>query len=280
MEALVSTEWLAKELGAVDLRVVDASWFLPTDGRNPRAEFEAAHIPGAVFFDIEEIADTGAGLPHMLPSQEKFASRAQGLGIGDGNRIVVYDNSPYRSAARAWWMFKLFGVHQVAILDGGFQKWRAEDRQVESGKPAIRHRHFSVWQDKTLVRDLAAVRANLNSRAEQVLDARSAGRFQGKDPEPRPGLRAGHIPGARNLPSSTLFNEDGTYKTGDALRALFVDAGIDLDKPVITTCGSGITACTLLFGLHMLGKKDVSVYDGSWAQWGGLPDTPVVTGQA
>jgi thiosulfate/3-mercaptopyruvate sulfurtransferase len=278
MESLVSTAWLAGELGAIDLRVVDATWFAPADGRGARAEFEAAHIPGAVFFDIEEIADTGAGLPHMLPTQEKFASRAQSLGIGDGNRIVVYDNSPYRSAARVWWMFKLFGVHQVAVLDGGFQKWRAEDRATESGKPAIRHRHFSVWQDKTLVRDLAAVRANLTSKTEQVLDARSAGRFQGKEPEPRPGLRPGHIPGAKNLPYGNLFNEDGTYKLGQSLKAEYEAAGIDLAKPVITTCGSGITACTLLFGLHLLGKKDASVYDGSWAQWGGLPDVPVVTG--
>lgn len=280
MNPLVSTEWLASELGKNDLRIVDATLFLPEHARNARSEFEAAHIPGAVFMDLDEIVDTSSGLPHMLPASEKFASRMQALGLGDGSRIVVYDNSPLKSAARAWWMLNVFGAHEVAILDGGFAKWQAEGRGVESGKPVVRHRHFTAWQDNSLVRTLDQMVDNLKTKAEQVLDARSAGRFAGTDPEPRAGLRGGHMPGARNLPAGELFNEDGTWKQGDALRAAFTNAGIDLDKPVVTTCGSGITASSLAFGMHLLGKKDVGLYDGSWAEWGGRSETPVVTGAA
>ena len=280
MDPLVSTEWLASELGKSDLRVVDATLFLPDHQRNARAEFEAAHIPGAVFMDLDEIVDTASGLPHMLPSAEKFASRMQALGLGDGSRIVVYDNSPLRSSARAWWMLRVFGAHEVAILDGGFAKWQVEGRPIESGKPVVRHRHFTVWQDNSLVRTLDQMVDNLKTRAEQVLDARSAGRFEGRDPEPRAGLRGGHMPGARNLPYGELFNEDGTWKRGDELRAAFQRAGIDLDKPVVTTCGSGITAAVLAFGMHLLGKKDVGLYDGSWSEWGARTDAPVVTGAA
>jgi len=280
MNPLVSTEWLASELGKNDLRIVDATLFLPEHARNARSEFEAAHIPGAVFMDLDEIVDTSSGLPHMLPASEKFASRMQALGLGDGSRIVVYDNSPVKSAARAWWMLNVFGAHEVAILDGGFAKWQAEGRGVESGKPVVRHRHFTAWQDNSLVRTLDQMVDNLKTKAEQVLDARSARRFAGSDPEPRAGLRGGHMPGARNLPSGELFNEDGTWKQGDALRAAFTNAGIDLDKPVVTTCGSGITASSLAFGMHLLGKKDVGLYDGSWAEWGGRSETPVVTGAA
>ncbi|MGK2284779.1 3-mercaptopyruvate sulfurtransferase [Pedomonas sp. V897] len=278
MDALVSTEWLAGELGANDLRIVDASWHMPAENRNARAEFEAAHIPGAVFFDIDEIADTSSPLPHMLPSPEKFASRAQALGLGDGSRIVVYDNSDLRSSARAWWMLRVFGAHRVAILDGGFQKWQAEGRPVESGKPVVRHRHFTPWEDRSAVRTLEQMKANLTTKAEQVLDARSASRFAGAEPEPRPGLRAGHIPGARNLPYRQLLAEDGTFKRGEDLRAAFEQAGIDLSRPVVTTCGSGITAAVLAFGLHLLGHDKVALYDGSWTEWGSQPDTPVVTG--
>lgn len=278
MDALVSTDWLAKELGADDLRIVDASWHLPTVGRNARAEFEAAHIPGAVFFDIDEIADTSSNLPHMLPSPEKFASRMQALGLGDGSRVVVYDNSDIRSAARVWWMFHVFGQHQVAILDGGFQKWQAEGRPIESGKPVVRHRHFTAWMDQGVVRNLSQMKANLTTKAEQVLDARSAARFAGSEPEPRPGVRPGHIPGAANLPFTELFRDDGTYKTGDELKAAFDKAGVDMSRPVVTTCGSGVTAATLAFGLHLLGHNKVALYDGSWAEWGSQADTPVVTG--
>lgn len=277
MTSLVTTEWLAGELGKSDLRVVDASWFLPADGRDARGEFETAHIPGAVFFDIDEVADTSSPYPTMLPSPEKFASRMQAMGLGDGCRVVVYDNSPYRTAARAWWTMRVFGVHQVMILDGGFQKWRAEGRPVESGKPVVRHRHFTVWHDPALVRSLKDMIVNLTSKQEQVIDARSASRFQGRDPEPRPGVRPGHMPGALNLPYTELMNEDGTYKTGDALKAAFDAIGIDFTRPVVTTCGSGITASAVAFGLHLLGHTRVSVYDGSWAEWGAQPSTPVVT---
>lgn len=280
MDALVSTEWLAAELGKSDLRVIDASLFLPDHGRNARAEFEAAHIPSAVFMDLDEIVDTSSALPHMLPPAEKFASRMQALGLGDGSRIVVYDNSPLKSSARAWWMLNLYGAHEVAILDGGFAKWQAEGRGIESGKPVVRHRHFTVWKDSALVRTLDQMVDNLKTRAEQVLDARPAGRFTGADAEPRAGLRGGHMPGARNLPHGQLFNEDGTWKQGDELRAAFTDAGIDLDKPVVTTCGSGVTAAVLAFGMHLLGKKDVGLYDGSWSEWGAGANTPVVTGAA
>ena len=280
MDPLVSTEWLASELGKNDLRIVDASLFLADHGRNARGEFEAGHIPGAVFMDLDEIVDTSSGLPHMLPPPEKFASRMQALGLGDGSRIVVYDNSPLKSSARAWWMLGVFGAHEVAILDGGFAKWQAEGRGVESGKPVVRHRHFTVWQDKSLVRTLETMLDNLKTKAEQVLDARPAGRFTGSDPEPRAGLRGGHMPGACNLPHGQLFNADGTWKRGDELRAAFTQAGIDLDRPVTATCGSGVTGAVLAFGMHLLGKKDVGLYDGSWSEWGAQANTPVVTGAA
>jgi thiosulfate/3-mercaptopyruvate sulfurtransferase len=280
MESLVSTDWLAAELGASDLRIVDATFVLPSDGRTPRKEFEAAHIPGAVFFDIDDISDSSNPLPHMLPSPEKFASRCQSLGIGDGNRIVIYDNSPYRSAARAWWMFDYFGAHSVAILDGGLGKWQAEGRAIEGGTQNVRHRHFTVQPDVLLVRSFEQMKTNLATKAEQVLDARSTARFKGLEAEARPGVRSGAMPGALNLPYGSIFNEDGTYKKGDALQAIFEASGIDLAKPVVTTCGSGITASTLAFGLHLLGKKNVAVYDGSWAEWGSKSDAPVVTQSA
>ncbi len=280
MDLLVSTEWLAAELGKTDLRVVDASLFLPADGRDARAEFEASHIPGAVFLDLNEVSDTTSALPNMLPSSEKFASRMQSLGLGDGSRIVVYDNSPYHSSARAWWMLNVFGAHDVAVLDGGFTKWKSENRQVESGKPVVRHRHFTAWIDKSGVRDLGQMLDNLKTKAEQVLDARSSSRFAGSEPETREGVRPGHIPGSRNLPQGQLFNADGTWKQGDELRQAFTDAGVDLDKGIVTTCGSGITAAVLSFGLALLGKKDVGLYDGSWTEWGSQANTPVVTGGA
>lgn len=278
MDLLVTTEWLAGELGKTDIRVIDATMFLAGHGRNARAEFEAAHIPGAVFFDIDEVADLSSPLPHMLPPAEKFASRMQALGLGDGSRIVVYDNSPLRSAARVWWMLMLFGAHEVAILDGGFGKWQAEGRQQESGKPVVRHRHFTVWADGSLVRDARQMTENLRTKGEQVVDARSAGRFAGTDPEPRAGLRGGHIPGSKNLPFDLLLNDDGTYKTPAAIKALFADAGIDLAKPLVATCGSGVTSAVLAFGAALVAGAKVAIYDGSWSEWGASPHNPIVTG--
>jgi thiosulfate/3-mercaptopyruvate sulfurtransferase len=278
MNPLVTTEWLAAELGKTDIRVIDATLFLAQHGRDARAEFESAHIPGAVFFDIDEVSDTTSPLPHMLPPPEKFASRMQALGLGDGSRIIVYDNSPLRSAARVWWMLTLFGAHEVAILDGGFAKWVAEGRATESGKPIVRHRHFTVWADKSLVRDSKQMTENLRARTEQVVDARSAGRFAGTDPEPRAGLRSGHIPGSKNLPYDQLFNEDGTYKTPEAIKAAFDASGVDFSKPVVATCGSGVTSAVLAFAATMIGHPKMAIYDGSWSEWGASATNPVVTG--
>ena len=278
MDSLVTTEWLANELGANDLRVVDATYIL--DGsRDAAVDYEAAHIPGAVFMDLAEIADTSSPLPSMLPRPEKFASRMQSLGLGDGSRIVLYDSSPLHTSARAWFMLRTFGAHDVAILDGGFAKWQAEGRETTSGKEQLRHRHFTVWADDTGVRDLGQMKANVESGAEQVLDARSAARFTGEEPDPRPATHAGHIPGSKNLPVGDLFNADGTWKTGDALKAAFEGAGVDLSKPLVTTCGSGITASALAFGAHLLGNE-AAVYDGSWSEWGADRSTPKATGPA
>ena len=280
MELLVSTEWLAGEIGASDLRVVDATWFMPDAGRNAQAEYEGGHIPSAVFMDIEELADANSSLPNTLPPPEKFASRMQSLGLGDGSRIVVYDDSPFKSATRAWWMLTLFGAHDVAILDGGIAKWKAEGRPLETGKPTLRHRHFTVWKDDKAVRSKADMLANLHSKAASVVDARGAGRFTGEEAEARPELASGHIPGSSNLPFGQLFNADGTWKRGDELSQAYADAGVDLSKPMITTCGSGMTAAVVLFGARMTGKTDVSLYDGSWSEWGLDKDTPKAQGAA
>ncbi|AXJ95755.1 MULTISPECIES: 3-mercaptopyruvate sulfurtransferase [unclassified Sphingomonas] len=280
MDALVTTAWLAQEMGASDLRIVDATYFANFPGEAPRdaaAEYEAAHIPGAVFMNLGELRDTDSDLPMMLPSAEKFASRMQSLGLGDGSRIVLYDNSPHHTAARAWWMLRTFGAHDVAILDGGFAKWQAEGRETASGRETSRHRHFTVWVDTKTVRTLDQMKANVDSRAEQVIDARSAARFTGEEPDPRPATHAGHIPGSKNLPQGQLFNADGTWKTGDALRRAFADAGVDLDRPMVATCGSGITAAVLAFGAHLVGK-DMPIYDGSWSEWGADRSTPKAMG--
>lgn len=280
MDSLVSTLWLGEALGAHDLRVIDATIFLPGSGRDARAEYEAEHIPGAVFMDLDEIVDSANPAPHMLPPEHKFASRMQSLGLGDGNRFVVYDNSPLHSAARAWWMLKIFGARSVAILDGGLQKWKAEGRPLDSGRPEVRQGHFTPMLDRHAIADKQTMLGLIGSAEHEIVDARPASRFAGRDPEPRPGVAPGHMPGARSLPQSELFNPDNSWKRGGALRAAFDGAGVDLSKPMVTTCGSGVTAAVLLFGAHLLGKDDVRLYDGSWSEWGADPDTPKATGAA
>ena len=274
-DALVTTEWLAEHLGDEDIRVVDGSWHLPTAKRDARGEFDRARIPGAVFFDIDAIADGDTSLPHMLPSPEKFARAVGALGIGDGDRVIVYDASDVKSAARVWWTFRAFGHDEVAVLDGGLAKWRSEGRPLASDTPSPIGRRFTARLRTSLVRDLEAVRANLVLRAAQVIDARSSGRFAGAEPEPRPGVRSGRIPGSLNLPFQQLYGPDGTVLPPPALHDVFAKAGVDLARPAITSCGSGVTAAGLALGLHVLGHPDVAVYDGSWTEWGGRGDTPI-----
>jgi len=280
-DALVSTEWLANHLHAPDVRVVDGSYYLPQEGLDPRTEYEVQHIPGAVFFDIDEIADTANPLPHMLPPPEKFSSRVRKLGLGDGVRIVVYDQRGIMSAPRVWWTFRFFGHEDVAVLDGGLPKWSHEGRPVEEGPVRVGERHFTPRVQSLMARDREQLLANLQGRREQVLDARSAGRFAGNDPEPRAGLRGGHIPGSLSLPFTDLLErETQTMLPPEQLRARFTAAGVDMRQPVVTTCGSGITAGVLALGLHLAGHDDVALYDGSWADWGRPGDTPVKTGPA
>jgi len=275
MDDLVSTQWLAAHLRDPDLRVLDGSWHMPQARRDPRAEFLGAHLPGAVFFDIDAIADHATPLPHMLPTAEAFADAVGALGVGEGDRVVVYDTRGVVSAARVWWTFRAFGHEAVAVLDGGLPKWKAENRSLESGEPKPAPGIFRAIAQPARVRDLAAMRDNLATRREQVLDARSAGRFAAAEPEPRAGLRGGHIPGSLSLPSDTLLQPDGTLLPPGDLRKRFDAAGVDFTRPVTTTCGSGITASVLAFALHVLGHRHVAVYDGSWTEWGGRADTPV-----
>ncbi|MGZ8286567.1 MAG: 3-mercaptopyruvate sulfurtransferase [Allosphingosinicella sp.] len=280
MDSLVTTEWLERELGASDLKVIDATLFLPGEPRDARAEYEAEHVPGAVFLDLEDVSDSSNPVPHMVPPEPKFASRMASLGLGDGQRFVVYDNSPLHSAARAWWMLKSFGAHYVAILDGGLQKWKSEGRPLESGRPQVRHGHFSPSFETGAVVDKATVASLIGDGRHEIVDARGAARFTGEEVEPRPGMGSGHIPGSRNLPQGSLFNPDNSWKRDDELRGAFDAAGVDLDKPLVATCGSGVTACVLLFGAHLLGKEDARLYDGSWSEWGADPATPKATGPA
>ena len=280
-ESLVGTGWLAEHLEAPDVRIVDASYYLPHEGLDPRAEFEAHHIPGAVFFDIDEIADTTSDLPHMIPPPEKFSARVRKLGLGDGVRIVVYDQRGIFSAPRVWWTFRLFGHEDVAVLDGGLPKWLAEGRPVEDGPADPSERHFTARTNSFMVRDLDQMVKNLEKGREQVLDARSRARFEGSEAEPRPGLRPGHIPNSRCLPLTELLDpRTQTMLPAKELCRRFEAAGIDMRRPVVTTCGSGVTAAVLALGLSIAGHKDVAVYDGSWAEWGQPGDTPVATGLA
>ena len=278
---LVETEWLAERLDAPDIVVLDASLHLPTTGRDAKAEYLAVHIPGALFFDIDDIADETSPLPHMLPSTVKFASRVKKMGVGDGARVVVYDSEGLYSAARAWWMFRIMGHGDVAVLNGGLKKWKAEGRPLEDGEaPRRTPRHFTPRFHAELVRDAAEVRALIGSPAAQIVDARSAGRFEGRDADPRPGLRQGHIPGSRNVPFATLLNADGTLKPAAELATVLAKAGVEVERPVVATCGSGVTAGIVALALAVLGRPDAAVYDGSWVEWGADPSLPLATGPA
>jgi len=275
---LVSTEWLAEHLQAPDVRIADASWYLPQAGRDAKAEYRSAHIPGAVFFDIDDLSDEKSELPHMLPSPAKFASRMRKLGLGHGHFIVVYDGAGIYSSPRAWWMLRAMGHREVAVLDGGLPKWRREGRPLEDLVPAVRPRHFTPKPDRALIRDFDHVLANLQTRTEQVVDARSPARFRGEEPEPRPGVVPGHIPGSANVHYAELVAPDGTLKPADQLAQVFARRRIDLGKPIVTSCGSGITAAIDFLALTVLGAREVSLYDGSWAEWGARADAPKETG--
>ncbi|MFZ5708786.1 MAG: 3-mercaptopyruvate sulfurtransferase [Pseudomonadota bacterium] len=277
-KTLVSTDWLAQHLRDPDLRILDASWHLPDQRRDARAEYAAAHIPGARFFDIDEIADPRSGLPHMAPEPERFVSRMRAMGVGDGHQVVVYDGAGLFSAARVWWTFRLMGKTDIAVLDGGLPKWKAEGHPVEDMAPVVRDRHITVQRQAGLVKDVTQVAAAAKLRDHTIIDARAPGRFRGEEPEPRPGLRSGHIPGAVNVHYRTLLNADGTMKSVAELRKLFETAGADLSRPVITTCGSGVTAAILSLALERMGKRDHALYDGSWAEWGMYGDLRVAKG--
>jgi thiosulfate/3-mercaptopyruvate sulfurtransferase len=275
MDSLVSTEWLAQHLGEADLVVVDSTWFMPASGRSGRAEYLQAHIPAARFVDIDELSDRSSPLPHMLPSAAEFGAAMERLGVGRNNRIVVYDNSPIHTAARGWFMLRHFGAPHVAILDGGFQKWTAEGRPTDSGEPSPpRQGSFDpIERDEIATKEQLLAGTGL-----PWIDARGRPRFEGTEDDPRPGIAAGHGPGARNLPFASLYRDDGTFKSVDEIRKLFAGAGVDPSRPFIASCGSGVTANSVLFAAHLLGNDDTRLYDGSWSEWGADPATPKVLG--
>jgi len=277
MDDLVSTEWLASRLGEADLRIVDSTAFLPGTGRDARAEFAAAHIPTAVFLDIDQVSDRNHPAPHMLPSAADFGCAMEALGIGRADRVVVYDNSPLRTAARGWFMLRHFGSHEVAILDGGLQKWSAEGRPVESGEPTSRTARYDAIERPGEVVAMADIRAGLGT---PLLDARGKGRFEGSEPDPRPNVATGHIPGSRNLPFAELYDEDGTFRSRHEIAQIFAAAGADPLAPFVASCGSGVSAISLIFAAHLLGNRSTRLYDGSWSEWGADPSTPKEKGPA
>jgi thiosulfate/3-mercaptopyruvate sulfurtransferase len=280
-EALVGTDWLAAHLADPQVRIVDSSFKLPGIFPTAREDYDRGHIQGAVFFDIDDICEPGTSLPHMIPSADLFAQKVGTLGIGDDDRVVVYDSAGLSSAGRAWWMLRMFGHHDVALLDGGLPKWQAEGRPLDATVPHPRQRRFTARFDPSLVCDKRALIGNLATRSEQVVDARAAGRFDGTAPEPRAGMRSGHIPASRNVPYELVTDpRTRQLKTAEELTRLFRDAGVALDRPIVTSCGSGVTACALAFALHLIGHPGAAVYDGSWSEWGFPGDTPIETGPA
>ena len=279
-KTLVSTDWLSAHLKDPDLRILDASWYLPDQDRDAKAEYHSAHIPGARFFDLDEISDQRSKLPHMVPPVEKFMSRMRAMGVGDGHQVVVYDGAGLFSAARVWWLFRLMGKADVAVLDGGLPKWIADGHPTEDMPPMVRDRHMTVSRQNHMVRDVTQVASAAKLGDHEIIDARATARFRGDAPEPRDGLRAGHIPGSKNVPFGQLLNEDGTMRAPSEMKGIFERAGVDLSKPAITTCGSGVTAAVLFLALTRMGKDNVSLYDGSWSEWGIYDDLAIETGPA
>lgn len=277
-KTLVSTDWLAAHLGDPDLRIFDASWYLPAMNRDPKAEYAKAHIPNARFFDIDEISDLRSEMPHTVPPVEKFISRMRAMGVGDGHQVVAYDGMGMFSAARVWWLFRLMGKTDVAVLDGGLPKWLAEGRETEDMPPIMRDRHITVSRQNMMIKDVTQVASASKLGDHEIIDARSPSRFRGEEPEPREGLRSGHIPGSHNVHYARLLNDDGTMRPVPELKRIFESSGVNLDKPAITTCGSGVTAGILSLALERIGHRNHAVYDGSWSEWGMYNDLPIETG--